>query len=385
MNITYSARTDVGKARVLNEDNYLIVPEMSKGHKFFEENKEYFLTDDFSLIIVADGMGGASAGEIAAKTAVETIYEVLKEQTQLDNRNWFEIFKLAFEEVNNLLQAYSEKHPESKGLGTTCICACLYKGKAYVSWIGDSRAYLWNDKNGLKKLSKDHSLVQDLVDKKIITEDQAFDHPNKNVITQSLDDSGSELRPGEVIIELSKEDYLLMCSDGLSGMINDKQIESIFYAEYQDQSKLMNSLVNAALEAGGLDNITLLSAKIEGLASAMIPSVETKKDFKTLFFASLIFGLVVTAFLLFYIFKSQSIPAEEDLGIINKDHPALDSSKSTNDNDKSWGKKFMDSTMAKDSVPSLKDKDSVINSMDTLTKVKMKVVDPSPSSMDSLR
>lgn len=224
-----------GKIRDTNEDNYYI-----------NENINFFM--------VADGMGGHAAGEIASETAVS-----LSSDFAFDLLDPIKSLKKLINEINIKIMAKSQNNPEYTGMGTTISAALVKDDKLYYSNLGDSRIYLFNKKIGeLKKITKDHSLVAELLRKGKITEEEAFNHPRKNVVTQALGlDEELDLNTGE--IKISADDLILFCTDGLTDMIRNKKIKEIFTLN-NNLDKLAENLLNEALANGGSDNITFIIA-----------------------------------------------------------------------------------------------------------------------------
>jgi len=179
--------------------------------------------------------------------------------------------------ANNSIIQYGNIHKEARGMGTTIIVGWFINDQIYLAWIGDSRAYLYRKGEGLRQLSMDHSLVQELINNGELTEAQAFYHPNKNIITQSLGDARHEIKVDIRKYATKKEDYLLLCSDGLNGMLTDEEIGKIIEINYGDELKCADALVKAANADGGMDNITVALGVIEPI-SATSAITKTKKS-----------------------------------------------------------------------------------------------------------
>ena len=172
--------TDRGMEREHNEDYHGYIPDMETGENvFFDAREVTGLSDKGALLIVADGMGGTNAGEVASKIAVETVESfILQKVAQTMPENEGGIKSLLLESVKiaqKELVEHQKKFPDTNGMGTTLVVAWVIKNKAYITWVGDSRLYLFNQ-SGLRQLSHDHSYVQELVDEGKITADQAFYH-----------------------------------------------------------------------------------------------------------------------------------------------------------------------------------------------------------------
>ena len=186
------ATTDVGRERDHNEDAFVVCANLldnaSWGKKNIDTNfPSYDLGNYGTLLVVADGLGGVNSGEVASDLAVEGVKSFFVEKMgEISKDKQLEVRKVLEEAIhfcNNKIIAHGKSNPETQGMGTTIILGWVIKDIVYISWVGDSRAYLYrpSDTNKLSQISKDHSLVQELIDKGEITEEQAFYHPNKNI------------------------------------------------------------------------------------------------------------------------------------------------------------------------------------------------------------
>lgn len=235
--------TDIGLVRAANEDSVAVAE-----------------TINGDLFIVCDGMGGHVGGAVASKLAVDSIVEYFSIEKYLD-------IKLAINEAidfaNAQILGYVSENPELKGMGTTLCLLIIQDNCAYIAHAGDSRIYLYlNDKKQLHRITKDHSLVQNLIDNNIITEDEAEKHPKKNVILKALG-TQKNIAPeisSEAILPLNK-DIFLLCSDGLSGLVTDDTIEAVLNENISLDDK-GNKLITIAKNNGGTDNISLQLIKI---------------------------------------------------------------------------------------------------------------------------
>lgn len=228
--------TDKGNVRELNED-------------FLSYSKE----NEFSIYVVGDGMGGHNAGEVASKRAVESIISFIRENygnMSLDN-----LLEEAILHANSKIYSMSQESTGLSGMGTTITAILELKDIVYVANVGDSACFGINE-NGIKKITKDHSLVQELVDSGCITEGEAKNHPRKNIITRAI---GTNSKVDVDIFKLSRNEYkaYLLCTDGL---INDVEEEEIWkeVIKSEDFDKSCKELVEIAKERGGRDNITVL-------------------------------------------------------------------------------------------------------------------------------
>ncbi len=246
--------TDVGKKRKHNEDAYALDP----AEGFF---------------VVADGMGGHAAGEVAAKITVETIGEFIAATRQKEEATWpfkynheldFNSNRLAvaIEKANERVMAAVAAQPWLKGMGTTVVAGLLNEKILSLAHVGDSRAYLFRD-GELSRLTDDHSWVHEQVAAGILTEEEAKTHPLKNVVTRALG-GGPSVSPDLREMEFKKGDGFLFCSDGLTTMLSDEEIrDSVAASQDADAETLCQNLVDLANEKGGVDNITVVFVRIE--------------------------------------------------------------------------------------------------------------------------
>lgn len=264
-----AAKTDVGLVRTNNEDNFQVAADLSSSTMRWVNNEICSLGDKGALLVVADGMGGMNAGEVASALAIETIREYFSTDklTPEITKNRFSIEKYmneAIVEADALIKREAKTNPETKGMGTTIVIAWLLEGKLYVSWCGDSRAYIYNPVSGLHQITKDHSYVQSLVDKGTISREEAFDYPDSNIITRSLSDGSGKAKPESLLrpYDLCDNDIILLCTDGLSGMIRDTEMESVIRQNEHDMDVLTSKLIQSACDAEGSDNITICLCQI---------------------------------------------------------------------------------------------------------------------------
>ncbi len=246
-----AAMTDVGRVREHNEDSVLAV----------EYVRESLLEPAQShLFVVADGMGGAEAGEVASAIAVDTIRSYI--ETRLDGARGdvgtgAELLATALEAANSRIIEYVASHPESRGMGSTGVCALVTPSGAAVGWVGDSRGYLMEGA-ALRQVTKDHSLVQRLIEIGQITAEEAHTHEHKNVITRSLGARQSGPAGAEALaLKLKRGDKLMLCSDGLTAHVMDNQIRDIL-GRNADPFDAARELIVAANAGGGTDNISVI-------------------------------------------------------------------------------------------------------------------------------
>jgi PPM family protein phosphatase len=236
VNAAVGVRTDVGRVREGNEDSYLAEP---------------------PLFVIADGMGGHSAGEVASETAVKVISDGASQVSSEDPRSLARLLNNA----NAAIYTKAQSDAALRGMGTTCTLVMTGEGNAYIAHVGDSRAYRLRD-GGIEQLTDDHTLVGRMVREGQISSEEAQHHPQRNVITNALGlDSNIAVDLRE--IEARPGDRLLLCSDGLSSMVSDSDIASTANAS-EDPQEAAEALVELALEAGGEDNITVLVLDLGG-------------------------------------------------------------------------------------------------------------------------
>lgn len=226
-----------------------------------EENQDVFLVrEDLRVALLADGMGGTRAGGMAAEIAVDAALEHLtgaSKRGPLAASNLSQATKQANDRVVGMSNAISSY----RGMGTTLVATALVEAnRGYVAHVGDSRAYRFRG-GELQQVTKDHSLVQEWVDAGVISETEARHAPNRNVITRAIGASSS-VQPDVTEVDLAADDLLLMCSDGLTGMLTDEQIaftlSSAPCGTDEELAQAAAALVDAANRAGGTDNITVV-------------------------------------------------------------------------------------------------------------------------------
>ena len=235
------AKTDVGKAREMNQDYYSIPSSES----------------DLQLYILADGMGGYNGGEIASRLAAETTKNYIQnnfKKIEHDKEAILKLVKDAIEYANMVVYEESKKDENLQGMGTTLDVCFIYNSKIYIGHVGDSRIYLIK-KDIARKITKDHSYVQQLVEDKKITREEAEHHPKKNMLLKALGCT-SYVEPDIRARNLEKDDILLMCSDGLTNMVEESKIYEVVR---ENKEKAPEILVNLANNAGGYDNITVIT------------------------------------------------------------------------------------------------------------------------------
>ena len=216
---------------------------------------------DYTVLILADGMGGHNAGETASKIASERIFGFLgkKLSGNLLPGQIMLLLAEALDGANKTIFSQSINQEQLRGMGTTIDVCVIIKNTAYIAHIGDSRVYKITPEGTISKLTKDHSLVEYMIDSGTITREEAEHHPQKNIITRALG-IAPDVDSDVFSTTLSEEETLLMCSDGLSNMLSEEEIVTSVCSE-KSLSDVARELVELANKAGGTDNITVVLAK----------------------------------------------------------------------------------------------------------------------------
>lgn len=263
------ALTDVGMVRSGNEDNFLIL-DLSSGQSWTasDEEPQNLLTYSQgyygSLLAVSDGMGGALAGEVASRMAVETVRDRMLQLQAHDvysKMSFPERLRVSIEEANLLINDESQNNPAHKGLGATFTAVAVNGSRIFFAQVGDSRAYLLRN-GSIFRITKDQSLVQQLIDAGQITEEEAETHSYRNVILQALG-AHNNVNVEVNHVPLCQLDTLILCSDGLSGKISQNEIARIVH-ESADLKSACAAMIRLANERGGEDNITVVVAQFSG-------------------------------------------------------------------------------------------------------------------------
>ena len=258
-NIQIAGLTDVGRARTQNEDNLIE----------FDSPNGY-------VVAVCDGMGGENGGATASDLAVTIIKDILTNNTFSTPQ---EAIVKACNAANQGILHRASSRPELGGMGSTCVIAIIQNDLIYYGWIGDSRIYYYTPNQGLEQLSKDQSYVQTLVDNGEITPEEAECHPRKNEILNAL--GIEEMTPPVICqepIPVNAGGTLMLCSDGLSGMVPNFTIERVLSQREKTPSQRCEQLINLANEAGGLDNITVQIIECSAPAAVVESSTGFRRE-----------------------------------------------------------------------------------------------------------
>lgn len=258
-------RTDVGRTREHNEDAF-VVADLSTGNATLQpEVRTHVIGERGTLFMVADGMGGAAAGEIASAMAIEVVLRELTDNQPAGVMPTSEDFAVALKRAtaaaNAQIHVFAQEHPEFRGMGTTATAAGVLGNTLFLAQVGDSRAYLVRD-SVARQITKDQSLIQKLVEAGELTEEEAEQSERRNIILQALGPESS------VKVDLTHQrlrhgDTLVLCSDGLSGLVKQDDIAQIVN-DAEDLVTACKRLIDRANENGGPDNITVITARFEG-------------------------------------------------------------------------------------------------------------------------
>jgi protein phosphatase len=253
--------------RPSNEDSFLIGKDLEREQWSFKTNETVTLGKYGALIVVCDGMGGANAGEIASALAVDAVKEAFSPGRLNDKviacRDYIQShIRDAILAADRRIKKEASSDPAKSGMGSTIVLAWLLGGEVHVGWCGDSRAYRFNPVSGLEQLSHDHSYVQELVDSGRLSPELAHQHPNSNIITRSLGDSGIDAQPETDSFTIFRDDVLLLCSDGLNGVLADHEIEDIIRRRSSNMHDLRDELLAVSQKAGWTDNVTIALCRI---------------------------------------------------------------------------------------------------------------------------
>lgn len=229
-------KTNVGVRRKVNEDNYFC----------WEENDRF-------VMVVSDGMGGHKAGSVASFLVVSAIKDYAQKHDMFENPS--KMIKNAISYANEIVYLQSCSHKDRAGMGATVVVAVGKGRKAYIGNLGDSRAYVINQ-NGIVQITEDHSYVNELVKNGVLTPEEAKEHPKKNEILKAIGVANGVF-PDVFEISLKSTDKLLLCTDGLTNMVEDESIADIINSK-EDNETVLTKLIDLANQNGGTDNITIV-------------------------------------------------------------------------------------------------------------------------------
>lgn len=252
MELAVGARSDVGMIRSGNEDNFFADANERRG-----------------VFVVADGMGGHAAGEVASEMAVQIVARHLLALTSVRDENASETLAQSMRDANRAIYDRMLAEVDKQGMGTTASVLVLSDNQFLIGQIGDSRIYLLRD-GGLTQLTKDHSYVQEQVDAGLLTPEQARYHPYSNVITRCV--GASETVEADIYAgEMRAGDVFLLASDGLTGMVDDRRLQQMLLAR-AGPGRIVDALIAEANGRGGLDNITAIVIQVTAVDSPAVGS-----------------------------------------------------------------------------------------------------------------
>jgi serine/threonine protein phosphatase PrpC len=258
-------RTDVGRTREHNEDSYVVADLSTNIASLQPSVRRHVVGPRGTLFMVADGMGGAAAGEIASQMATEIVLRELRTHWMpLENptaEEFARCLKRAAQSANSAIHSYASSHQEYRGMGTTATICGLLDDTLFLCQIGDSRGYLVRD-GVARQITKDQSLMQKLIEAGELTEEEAAQSERRNIILQALGPEAN-IKVDLTSQQIRQGDTLMLCSDGLSGQVTKDDIATVCTDE-KDLVQACKRLIDLANEAGGPDNITVIVARFEG-------------------------------------------------------------------------------------------------------------------------
>jgi serine/threonine protein phosphatase PrpC len=258
-------KTDLGRTRDHNEDRFLVADLTRKAASLQPDVRQHDIGPRGTLLVVADGMGGAAAGELASEMATDTIYDHLVKtwnaEDEVTPQRFAYRLKEAVEVANASIHAHAKAHPEVRGMGTTTTAAGVLNDHLYLTQVGDSRAYLIRGGHA-HQITKDQSLMQRLVEAGELTEEEAAQSERRNIILQALGPD-PKVKVDLTHQEVRRGDILVLCSDGLSGQVKKDEIAKVV-TQAKDLGAACDQLIALANERGGPDNITVVIARFDG-------------------------------------------------------------------------------------------------------------------------
>src|SRR4029077_14913129 len=259
------AKTDLGRTRDHNEDHFLVADLTRRDASLRPAVRTHQIGERGSLFVVADGMGGAAAGEVASEMATATIYEQLLQswgsERDLTPQRFAYRLREAVEAANRQIHSYAAAHPEVRGMGTTTTAVGVLGDRFFLTQVGDSRAYLIRNGQAVQ-LTRDQSLMQRLVEAGELTEEEAARSERRNIILPALG-PGARVKVDLTHQEVRKGDILVLCSDGLTGTVKKEEIAAVATRE-RDLQAACDQLIALANGRGGPDNITVVLARFDG-------------------------------------------------------------------------------------------------------------------------
>ena len=276
--MTMAARCEAA-GRPNNEDNFQLSDNLSDDQWGFITDQDVTLDEKGALMVICDGMGGMNAGEVASDLAVRTIKDWfasnrLTPEVMASQSSILQHIEQAIIAADGSIKEAARKDDELEGMGSAIVLAWIVGDMVYIGWCGDSRVYRFNGDTGLERLSHDHSYVQELVDSGKLSKELAFEHPDSNIITRSLGDNRQEAQPDVNCFSLHNGDIILLCSDGLSDVLRDEEIEAILQKNNDSAGNCRDALWTESENAGWTDNVTVALCRIT--SGIEIPEIPTE-------------------------------------------------------------------------------------------------------------
>ena len=259
--ISAFGQSDLGLVRKNNEDSFLIVDLNDGAEDIHPAAPNFFAGDRGSLFMVADGMGGAEAGEVASQMAVELVCRYLRTKRFSSRQSFVKNLKKSIDEANRDIYQESIKNEARRGMGTTLTAAAVFGGELFFAQLGDSRGYLVRN-GSIAQMTQDQSLVAQLVQSGALTPERAKVDPRRNVILQALG-SRKRVEVAVSVVELRRGDWAVLCSDGLSGKVDAEEMTEILKGS-SGPNEACQRMIDLAKQRGGEDNITVIVAKFDG-------------------------------------------------------------------------------------------------------------------------
>lgn len=324
MKVEIFGSTDVGQVRDHNEDNFVVCKDVAANEWSYKREERFELGELGTVLFVADGMGGTNAGEVAseiAATSVQTEFEGLNGLPgKGSDSDIMKFLKDVIKNAHNNIVNQSLENPTYAGMGTTAVIAWVLRDAVFVAWSGDSRMYIYREGVEFYPNTDDHSMVWDLVKQGQLTAEEARVHEASNIITQSLGDDSRSPKPDARKFDLYENDRVMLCSDGLCGMLSDNMMGGLMSSRL-NAADTCKELIAAANAAGGTDNITVLicdvhegkpappppktasGAKTKAGAGAITASDSDNSGGASKKAMMLVGGLIVIALIFFFAFK----------------------------------------------------------------------------------
>lgn len=333
MKVEIFGSTDVGQVRDHNEDNFVVCKDVAANEWSYKREEHFELGELGTVLFVADGMGGTNAGEVASEIAAATVQKEFEKLSDLPGKgsdnDIMKFLKDVIKNAHTEIVNQSLENPTYAGMGTTAVLAWILNDAVYVAWSGDSRMYIYREGVEFYPNTDDHSMVWDLVKEGQLTAEQARVHEASNIITQSLGDDSRSPKPDARKFDLYKNDRVMLCSDGLCGMLSDNMMGGLMSSRL-NAADTCKELIAAANAAGGTDNITVLvldvhegkaappppktssGAQTRAGAGAITASDSSGGDGSSKKALMVVGGIVLVAFILFFVFKDNIMGEPQD-------------------------------------------------------------------------